>query len=53
MNANEKNRFYLLWTLAIFVCTALAVFVLFYASLTEPKESTPEATPYSQTEMNP
>ncbi len=50
MNANEKNRFYLLWTLAIFLCTTLAVFVLFYASFTEPKQDSPEATPYTQAE---
>ncbi len=50
MNANEKNRFYLLWTLAIFLCTALAVFVLFYTSFTSPKESSAEETPYTQSE---
>ena len=43
MNPKEKNLFYLLWTLAIFVCALLAVFVLIHASIqkTEAPESSP------------
>lgn len=46
----DKNRFYLFWTLAIFLCTALAVFLLFYASFTQPKESDSTPPSYSQSE---
>lgn len=45
MNAKEKNLFYLLWTLAIFVCAALAVFVLLHASIQ--KTEAPEPSPAS------
>ena len=51
MNANEKNLFYLLWTLAIFVCAALAVFVLLRASFGKQESSPPAYIPsgYSDT----
>ena len=45
MNPKEKNLFYLLWTLAIFVCALLAVFVLIHASIQ--KTEAPEPTPVS------
>ncbi len=50
MDPKQKNRFYLLWTLSIFLCTALAVFLLFYASFTEPKEPKPETPATGQSE---
>ena len=32
MNSKDRNRFYLLWTLAIVLCFCLAMFTLFFAS---------------------
>ena len=32
MNPKNRNRFYLAWTLGIFLCAALALFTVFYAS---------------------
>ena len=52
MDPKQKNRFYLLWTLSIFLCTALAVFLLFYASFTEPKEPETPATNQSESFEN-
>lgn len=37
---DNKNRFYLLWTAAILLCTALAVFLLLHASFTSPEADT-------------
>lgn len=48
MDPKQKNRFYLLWTLAIFLCTALAVFLLFCASFTEPEETDGSTPAYTQ-----
>ena len=32
MTPRERNRFYSFWTLALLLCFALSVFVLFFAS---------------------
>lgn len=50
MAPQDKNRFYLLWTVAIFLCTAMAVFLLLHASFTEPKPSDTTPPSYGQSE---
>ncbi len=50
MAPQDKNRFYLLWTVAIFLCTAAAVFLLLRASFTDPKENDTTPPSYGQTE---
>jgi len=51
MNAKEQNRFYLLWTVAILLCTVLAVVVLLYCSFSEAEAPSPQPTgsvPYTE-----
>lgn len=54
MNPKNRNRFYLGWTLAIFLCAALALFTVFYASFGHVKtvDNTPALTE-TTTSVNP
>lgn len=41
----DKNSFYSMWSIAIVLCTALCIFLLFHSCLSKPKDSGQSETP--------